>query len=183
MKQWLCIGEFDDRMLKSFMKFYNSLNDSCDKEVIIYIDSTGGEVHTFNSIASLIENSKIKFHTCAIGDAMSCGLDLLVIGHTRYGTTRAEYMFHDISSEVTGKTKQMKEELELTEKSAKKFLKSFAKKTNKSAKWWAEQADKRETKDFYFDSSKALCWGVIDRIGLPKQQPKSGGKVVKRGVR
>jgi len=176
MKRWTCAGDFNDRMLKEFMKFYNECENEGVLEAAIYIDSYGGEVHTADSIISIMENSTIKFHTCVIGRAYSAGLLLAAAGQKRWATNRAEFMFHDISSEVEGKAREMREYVELTEKESKRVLGFFAKKTKKVLNWWISQTKKKESKDFYFNDKQALRYGVIDKIGIPEKKKKKEKK-------
>ncbi len=168
VKTWLCHGTFDDAMLKSFMEFYNGLLKDKETQAIIYIDSNGGAVHTADAIISIIENSSVDFYTCAIGNAHSSALALLVSGRKRFATDRARMLFHDVSFGAIGKVGEVNEKTQDAKEVSKRFLKAIAVKTNKSIEWWLAKAKKRETKDFLFSAHVALKFGVIDRIGLPE---------------
>ena len=175
--QFLCNGDFDDKMLEKFIAFNSYLIDNQSKEACILIDSPGGYVTTLNSMLSIIENSDVRFHTVAIGSAASCGLLLLAGGDVRYATDRAQILFHDISAGTFGHPDEMLEDIERIKKLSSSVLTKFAKKTKHNLTWWKKEADKRKSRDFWFDSKKALDHGVIDHIGMPKIEIVTAGRI------
>jgi ATP-dependent protease ClpP protease subunit len=168
MKSWLCSGEFKDEMLKDFMTFYTSLLREKESDAVIYINSNGGSVRIADAIISIIEHSDINFYTCTIGAAYSAALALLVVGRKRFATGRASFLFHDISTGAIGKVDQVMEQVQESKQVSKRFLGRLAEKTKKPLDWWKAKAKHRETRDFFFGSTAALQYGVIDRIGVPE---------------
>lgn len=169
---WLC-GEFNDELLKSFLEFYNKAVANNAKDAIIYIDSVGGLVHVCNAILSLMESSSIRFHTVALGEACSCGLVLLGGGDVRYATDRTQMLFHDISFGSYGNPDQVEHNATRAKDFGKRLLSRFAKRTNKTYKWWMDKTKENPDRDFWFYSKEALELGVIDHIGVPKETVKT----------
>ena len=165
---WNCIGDFNDEMLGSFIDFYQQAKNNNQKDAIIYINSPGGSVSAFRSIASIMENSDITFHTVVIGDAHSCGLLLLECGDVRWATDRADFCFHDMSCIESGKLDEIEEQHMMIIKESTKVIDRFSKRTKHDSAWWHKQTKKNVSRDYYFDSEKALEYGVIDMIGLPE---------------
>ena len=53
-------------------------------------------------------------------------------------------------------------------KHSKDLMTRFAKRTKHPLKWWMDEADKKKTRDLWFNHKEALKWGVIDHVGIPK---------------
>jgi|GEM_PF-4504279 ATP-dependent protease ClpP protease subunit len=168
MKSWLCNGDFNNEMLKDFMNFYTGLMRDKEHDTVIYINSYGGSVRIADSIISIVEHSGINFYTCAIGAAYSAALALLVTGRKRFGTGRASFLFHDISTGAMGKVDEVLEHAHESKQLSKKFLGRLSERTKKPLDWWLVKAKKKESKDFLFDARAAISYGVIDRIGVPE---------------
>jgi ATP-dependent Clp protease protease subunit len=168
IKSWLCQGTFDEAMLTGFMNFYEQLRTGNDKEATIYINSHGGRVSVVNSMISIMEASGITFCTCALGEASSAALVLLVHGHRRYAGSRASMLFHEVSFGPCGKIDEVKESLADAKKVNSRLVYDFASKTKRSAAWWLEQANRKASKDFTFNATAALRYGVVDQLGIPK---------------
>jgi len=168
IKSFLVKGTFNDDMLASFLTFHNECISKGDKEAIIYIDSPGGAVHTFASMQAIIGSGDMTYHTVALGHACSAGCLLTAMGHFRWAIPETNFMFHDAAWMEWGKPREMKENIELTEKWIDRVFTLFADQTDKTKDFWLDKAYSNYSNDYYFTSEEALEYGMIDFIGLPK---------------
>lgn len=164
---FLCTGTFNKAMLTSFVEFYNQLLKEKKDHAFIYINSPGGEISVVNSMLSIIEGSKITFHTVAVGMAASCGCLLLAGGDVRYATNRAEICFHDMRAGGAGRPDVLEYEAKRYTQMEKDLKTKFAKRTKKPFTWWKTKVASIPTRDFWFHAKEAETLGVIDHIGLP----------------
>ena len=129
----------------------------------IFINSPGGNVYDGLALVDTIKRSKTPVHTIAIGHAMSMGLWIYSAGHKRFVGENATLMWHDITSWNSGKTAEIKQELNevlrlqqmsmnaithtslITEDQLKDYI-------NRKAEWYipAEEAIKLHLADEYY---------------------------------
>ena len=128
----------------------------------IYIDSYGGHVYQCFGLLGIMENSITPIHTITTGCAMSAGFMIAITGHERYAYDKATFMYHQVSSETTGKLKEMDDEIiesqrlqDMIEKHTKIHTKITSKKLKKVY---------QEKTDWYMTAKEALRVGDIDII-------------------
>lgn len=158
-KEIIEINDNDDKLKKIY-----SINDLeyTPKPIKIFIDSFGGGVYACFGLLSIIEKSKTPIHTIATGAAMSCGFMILISGHKRFAYENATPMYHQVSTRMWGKLKDMEEDLVET-KRLQYMIESITLKKTKITKKKLEKIYKTK-KDWYMSSSEALKLGVVDEI-------------------
>lgn len=81
------------------IRFWNSLEtiDSCDPKepIVIYIDSSGGDLNATYSIIAAIELSTVPIFTVNMGKAYSGGFFILISGTKRFAVPYCSYLFHE----------------------------------------------------------------------------------------
>lgn len=158
-KEIIEINELDE-----YLEKYYKLHDLIyvRKPIKIYIDSYGGYVYQCFGLLSIMNASKTPIHTYVTGAAMSCGFMILIHGHKRFGYELSTPLYHQVSSGVRGKVKDMEESLI----EAKRLQDKLEELTLDKTKITAKQLEKiyKEKKDWYMTAEEALQLGVIDEI-------------------
>lgn len=128
----------------------------------IYIDSYGGYVYQCLGLLSIIQKSKIPVNTIVTGCAMSCGFLIAIAGQKRYCFEGSTFMYHQVSSGVIGKVKDMEEDVIET----KRLQKIIEEHTLSRTKITGKDLEKcyNEKRDWYLTAKQALKYGVVDSI-------------------
>jgi ATP-dependent Clp protease protease subunit len=132
------------------------------KPINLYIDSYGGYVYQCLGLLGIMDKSVVPVHTIVTGTAMSCGFMIAISGHKRFAYDTATHMYHQVSSGLWGKLKDMEEDLEET-----KRLQSIIEEiTLAKTKMTRAQLDEnyKGKKDWYINAKQALKLGIIDEI-------------------
>lgn len=132
------------------------------KPIMLYIDSYGGAVYQCFGLLSVMDKSKVPVHTVVTGAAMSCGFMIAITGHRRYSYEKATHMYHQVSSTVWGKLKDIEEDVE----EAKRLQLMIEEHTLEHTKMTKEMLSEnyKTKKDWFISSKEALKLGIIDEI-------------------
>ena len=135
-----------------------------NKDIIIYINSPGGEVMAGLAIANTMNYIKCDVRTVGMGMCCSMGCFLLSQGTPgkRCALEDAQIMAHEVSSGNQGKVHDMKASFEHSVKLNDKLMTKMAAASNgKSTK---EQLAEIAKEDIWLDPEEALEYGFIDEI-------------------
>jgi len=132
------------------------------KPIKLYIDSYGGYVYQCLGLLGIIDKSVVPVHTIVTGAAMSCGFLIAITGHRRFAYDNATHMYHQVSSVMWGKLKDMEEDLEET----KRLQSLIEEHTLSRTKMTREMLEKnyKSKKDWFINTKQALKLGIIDEI-------------------
>lgn len=133
------------------------------KDILLYIDSYGGDVYSLISIHDTIKMLRCDVATVCVGKAMSAAAILLMSGchGKRFITPNSRVMLHEVSSYGDeGKLTFIKDALKETEK-LQALLEGFVKLYTKMT---AKQIKDVFSKDFYMDASQAKKFMIVDHI-------------------
>jgi ATP-dependent Clp protease protease subunit len=156
-KSILDINTADEQLTKIY-KVYDLAYTP--KPIQIYIDSYGGQLYQCFGLLSIMEASKVPIHTIVTGCAMSCGFMIAIHGHKRFGYEHSTYLYHQVSSGVIGKAKDIEEEfIEVTR--LQKLLEEMVLRKTKISKDKLEKVYKTK-KDWYINTKQALELKIID---------------------
>jgi len=156
-------GDFnEDKAKEVITRLFTLESKDPTKDIIMYIDSYGGWVHSFMAIHDIMKMSRCDIATVCIGKAMSCGQMLLVSGTKgkRFSTPNSRILLHEISSGSFGKLTDMEIDINET-KSLQKIIEDLIVKYTKITKAKIKELMAR---DRYFSASEALKLGIIDHI-------------------
>lgn len=84
---------------------YEALNYT---SLTIYINSLGGEAAAAFALVDVIQHSKLKITTIALGEICSCGLIIFLAGDTRLIYPNTSVLSHQFSSSSDGKYHELK---------------------------------------------------------------------------
>ena len=130
----------------------------------IIINSDGGSVYEALGIIDFIQSLDVKVNTICRGRAMSAAALILCAGTgTRAASKSSTIMFHEISSDIYGKSSDMKANVQHMEKLENIILDIICTNSKKNADFWKTST----IKDFYITPTEAIELGVIDTVIKP----------------
>ena len=127
----------------------------------LIINSDGGSVYEALGIIDYIQSLDVKTNTICRGRAMSAAALILCAGTgVRAASQYSTIMFHEISSDIYGKSSDMKANVQHMEKLEEILLGILKLGSNKDKDYWKNVT----IKDYYITPKDALDMGVIDVI-------------------
>jgi ATP-dependent Clp protease, protease subunit len=131
----------------------------------LIINSDGGSVYEALGIIDYIQSLDVKVNTICRGRAMSAAALILCAGTgIRAASQYSTIMFHEISSDIYGKSSDMKANVQHMEKLEEILLEILKTNSNKEKDYWKNVT----IKDYYITPKEAMDLGVIDAIIPPK---------------
>lgn len=133
------------------------------KDIIFYINSSGGLVSAGLAIYDTMQMVKSNIKTICIGRCSSMAAVLLSGGTKgkRCITPNSEVMIHEMSSYNGGKIGEIKVSYEHSTILNERLMKILADNTGKSIKQVKKDV---ELKDKWFNAEEALKYGIVDKI-------------------
>ena len=136
-------------------------DDKKNDSINLVINSTGGSVYEALGIIDYIQSLDVKVNTIVRGCAMSAAALILCAGTgVRAASKNSTIMFHEMSSDIYGKSSDMKANVQHMEKLEDILLDIMHTNSKKDVEWWKTTT----IKDFYITPVEALELGVIDTI-------------------
>ncbi len=133
----------------------------------LIINSDGGSVYEALGIIDYIQSLDVKVNTICRGRAMSAAALVLCAGTgVRAASQYCTIMFHEISSDIYGKSSDMKANVQHMEKLEEILLEILKSNSNKDKDFWKNVT----IKDYYITPKDALDMAVIDAIIPPKHK-------------
>jgi ATP-dependent Clp protease protease subunit len=133
----------------------------------LIINSDGGSVYEALGIIDYMQSLDVKVNTICRGRAMSAAALILCAGTgVRVASQYSTIMFHEISSDIYGKSSDMKANVQHMEKLEEILLEILKSNSNKDTEFWKNVT----IKDYYITPNDALNLGVIDTIIPPKHK-------------
>jgi len=163
-------GEIMDGTLYDIMTRIRGIIHMRDEQhkntpINMIINSGGGSVYEALGIIDYIQSLDVKVNTIVRGCAMSAAALILCAGTgKRFASQNSTIMFHEISSDIYGKSSDMKANVQHMEKLEEILLGILKTNSNKDIEFWKNVT----IKDYYITPNDALTLGVIDAIIPPK---------------
>ena len=143
-------GIIDEIKALKCLYFLNKIKDSDEKTntkqpISIYINSNGGSAFECFIIVDLIEQMKndgYEIITINMGKSYSAGMAIALCGSIRKSFKRARYMIHDVFSESSGKSQEIKEDFKELEVIRDMYYDIISKYSNikiEDIKYWEER--------------------------------------------
>ena len=130
------------------------------KPIMLYIDSSGGDVTATLVLCHIIMMSKTPVYTINMCASFSAAGIILACGHKRYALKGSSVLIHSGSTYLGGTREQADSAKRFFDKSAKKFNDILFEKTKIDQKTYRSKAPK----DWFLDDEECLKYGVIDKI-------------------
>ena len=128
----------------------------------LFIDSHGGNVYHTLGLYDVIRNCRTPIHTIALGLAASCAGVILVAGHKRFAQANSSLLIHSISALLTGKSEELKDDVEETLRLNETINGIFVERTQITVQQLHEK-DKYK-KDWWITAPEALKLGIVEEI-------------------
>ncbi len=165
-------GYIDDIMSNNIISqllYLEYLNNK--KDIYIYINSPGGIVSSGMSIYDTIKYINPDVNTICIGKAYSMASIILIAGKKkkRFSLSNSSIMIHQPLGKFEGQATDIKIQTNQIIKIKKKLIKIIHKRTEQPIK----KIKKDIERDKYFNSKKALKYGIIDKIIKKKKNIKN----------
>ena len=153
--------DFSDMLALHVVKQLFELDSKNTKDIVLVINSDGGDVEALFAIHDAIKIVKSDVATLCIGHAFSCGANLLIAGTKgkRFITPISSIMFHEMSINVDGTVSNVKDELVSI-----KHYNNMLEKIAKDNLGPAYKGHTKSRKDNYFNAEQALKIGAVDHI-------------------
>lgn len=144
------------------------------RDILFYIDSYGGDVHSFIAIHDAMKMIRCDVATIGVGKVMSAAAMLLLSGTIgkRFITPNSRVMIHQISAGDEGNLSYLKNSIAEVEKLQVLFEQLVKKYTKMSIK----QIGECFKKDTYMDAVASKRFGIVDYI---IDDPNCVSKIVK----
>lgn len=156
-------GDFNENQAKDIITRMFTLECSDPtKDILMYIDSYGGHVHSFLAMHDAMKILRCNVATVSIGKTMSCGQMLLISGTKgkRFITPNARVLMHEVSNGLWGKLTDIEIEVHET-KILKIILDNMILKYTKIKK---DELKNIMVRDSYFSAEESLRLGIVDHI-------------------
>ena len=156
-------GEFNEDMAKEiFQSLIKYETSDSTKDILMIIDSFGGQVYSFLAIYDYIQLMRCDVATLGVGKAMSCGQLLLMSGTKgkRFATKNSRILMHELSMGTWGKLTDV--EIDVNEgKALRKVMeKLIGEHTNLSKK----EVKKFMERDSFMSAKELKKCGAIDHV-------------------
>ena len=139
-----------------------------DKDIMLYIDSPGGDVYAGLGIIDTMNYIKPDVSTICVGMAASMGAFLLMAGEKgkRLALPNSEVMIHQPLGGASGQATDV-------EIRAKWLLRTKEKMTRLMSEMTGQDQEKLRAdceRDYFMTAEEALNYGIIDQIYYPRKK-------------
>ncbi|MFA6295279.1 MAG: ATP-dependent Clp protease proteolytic subunit [Candidatus Paceibacterota bacterium] len=137
------------------------------KEIQLYINSPGGQVHAGMAIIDTMLHIKNPISTVCVGMAASMAAVILSCGTKgqRYALPNAEVMIH----QPTGGTEGQASDIEISAKHILKIRSNLNKILAKNSGQPLSKIEKDVDRDFFMDAEEAKKYGIVDQVMSTKK--------------
>lgn len=157
----ITMGTLFDLIAKIRIIINNRPEECAGDPITILLNSNGGEVYEANGIIDYIESLEVKVNIIARGRALSAAA-LLLCSATglRAASKSTVIMIHEASSEVAGRSSDIKANADHIDELETAFYQRLATVSNQPEDFWHKSC----RKDFYMTAGKAFELGLIDKV-------------------
>lgn len=142
---------------------YNMMEkDIAPQQIILFINSPGGEIHWALPLINAIKMSEIPVVTVADGLAASCGCMLLMCGDKRVAMSNATIMSHQYSAGSAGKEHELYSRVKMFESVSERLLDIYKKHCKKNEKYIRKHLLCES--DVWLTPEEAQKHGIIDEV-------------------
>ena len=162
-REIFCVGEITkESALALIMQLRWLQTDAPGAEIVMYIDSPGGEVSSGLAVYDIMQSAGCSIRTVCIGSAYSMAAVLFAAGNRRDILPHARVMIHDplIANGVGGSALRLNSVAQDLMRTRAVVAEILARHTGHSL----DEIYAKTSTDTYFDAEEAVAWGLADRI-------------------
>lgn len=141
------------------------------KDIVVYINSHGGELEAGYAIYEMLKCSERKIITCGVGEIYSCALILFLAGAERYAINSTKFMIHEArhihEDDPSLTTKEYEKYLKEIQGDTKGYFDLIAKNTRLTTQQIKKHIQKAANGDWNFDVTLAKKLDIVTKIGMP----------------
>lgn len=142
-----------------------------DQEIVVYVDSEGGDVECGYAIYEMLTLSNRRVVTYAVNKVFSCAVTIFLAGDERYASNYSNFMIHEpyhaYDEDANLTSKSYKKNLKELRKTTDDYFKLIAKHTVLTLPRIKKYVQQAEGGEWYFKTSLAKKLGFVTKIGLP----------------
>lgn len=162
-RQVECIGKITEdtvAVISQQLRYLSTENP--DKQITLYINSTGGEVNSGLALYDVMKAIKCPIRTVCMGIAASMAAVLFLSGDTREILPHSKVMIHDplIAGGIGGSALSVDAVAKNLMEVRQTIANIISKHTGKSL----EEVFAKTASDTYFNAQEAVAWGLADCI-------------------
>lgn len=162
-RQVECIGNITEdtvAVISQQLRYLSTENP--DKQITLYINSTGGEVNSGLALYDVMKAIKCPIRTVCMGIAASMAAVLFLSGDTREILPHSKVMIHDplIAGGIGGSALSVDAVAKNIMEVRQTIANIISKHTGKSL----EEVFAKTASDTYFNAQEAVSWGLADCI-------------------
>ena len=162
-RQVECIGNITEDTVAVISQQLRYLSiENPDKQITLYINSTGGEVNSGLALYDIMQTIKCPIRTVCMGTAASMAAVLFLSGDTREILPHSKVMIHDplIAGVIGGSALSVDAVAKNLMEVRQTIANIISKHTGKSL----EEVFAKTASDTYFNAQEAVAWGLADCI-------------------
>jgi len=162
-----------NRVLQEILDRKNSEVGLVDDNIVVYINSPGGDVEASYALYELLKLTGRKIYTYAINEVFSCAVVIYLAGAERYATNYSHFMihepYHELSDEsgVNMTTSAYKRNLEELEDATNEYFKLIAQNTDLTNQKIRNYINKTKSGEWHFRGEMAKKVGIVTKIDVP----------------
>lgn len=142
-----------------------------DPEIIVYVNSQGGDVDGGYAIYEMLRLSNKKIITHALNEVFSCAITIYLAGDERYAQNYSNFMihepFHEFTQEISMASAEYRRHLKELKKTTEEYFKLICKVTKLTPQRIKKYVAAAEGGDWYFKPALAKKLGFVTKIGMP----------------
>ena len=164
------VQDFDETGYRKFCAKFSQAEASGQGFVPIIINSYGGYTYDLFGMLNVIKHSKVPVYTYTGGKAMSCAAVLLSAGTKgcRYIGDYGTVLVHEVSSSFEGKSIEVKNDAEETQRLNKVMLALLDKNCGQKSGFFEKEIHKKGHTDLFYNAVETKKIGLVDKIGRPE---------------
>lgn len=164
---WGWFDEGGDNTKEHVKALLKDIANSAASQIVVNINSVGGDVNHGISIHDLLAGHKAKVITIVHGMTASAATIIAQAGDTRKMSANALYLIHPASTIAWGNCNAMEEALTSLKKVDETLANIYAKRTGKSAEEITDLMNRFDGNGEWLTADEALDLGLIDEIIEP----------------
>lgn len=153
-------GDVDEDTIAFAVRGLMHMDSLSGADITIFISSYGGSIDETFVLHDVIVSMRSKIITVALGFCMSAAPLLVAAGHTRLASVNCDFMMHAASLGTEGTLANVEVTAAATRARCERMDRLLAKYSNMPYRHWKRFTESKA--DVYFDSERALEWGIID---------------------
>jgi len=142
-----------------------------DDEIIVYLNSHGGDVEAGYAIYELFKLSGKKIITYAVNNVFSCAIVIYLAGDERYASNYSNFMIHEpyhaYGEDAGLGSKEYRQQLKVIKKTVEEYFKVISKHTLLTPQKIKKYIQTSDDGDWGFKTPLAKKLGLVTKIGLP----------------